>query len=66
MNIVEKAVVDLGFEVEYITFSDEIWTRSREIFLSIAANALSPPIIEEMDREGEELIPALNGTKLIL
>ena len=34
--------------------------------MQIAANALSPTVLEELDREGEELLPQLNGLKLIL
>ena len=66
MRVTERALIEHGYQIEYISFDDEIWRDSREIFLNIAANALSPSVIEELAREGEELLPQFNGLKFIL
>ena len=47
MHFAERALIEHGYQIEYISLDDDIWRESREIFMGIAANALSPSIIAE-------------------
>jgi hypothetical protein len=66
MKIAEKKLIELGYDVVQVNFTDEEWRAGTDYFFSIVANGPGLLIAEEFDEVGEPQMPTMKKNGMLL
>lgn len=66
MKIAEKKLIELGYDVVQVSFTDEEWRQGSDYFFSIVANGAALSIAEEFEEVGEPQMPTIKKNSMIL
>ena len=65
MLLTKDALTQCGYNVISVKWPDHMWTDARDLFMTLIANDVSPPLIRDTDDTYEKFLPSLESSRFI-